>query len=270
MVAVFISALMVIGVVFSGIVSADSWWGDGAKTHKWILKHGGSLIRFEIINRKGDASEYKVILTKKGRNVEVEVGKDGIFDDALPGEYKVTFYRGGNGQKSFSGKGKDVGSIKLDVHAGEQIWLKFNYEKRKISMTTDYVKPVPKVKNPVVPAPVPKKQKTSLQQKSQKNLEKEAEQFDKNEDKQPEDISKQPEYIPKQPEYIKTVNINSAENIFKRKNCSLSYAAGAFCSNNAEINENAAIIKPDDSELSFEQTGFLRRIWLAVVNFFKF
>lgn len=52
--------LLPIIFVFSGfleMVWADSWWGYGAKPQEWILKNGGSLIRFEIYNRSGDALE---------------------------------------------------------------------------------------------------------------------------------------------------------------------------------------------------------------------
>ncbi|MDQ1284440.1 MAG: hypothetical protein QG620_788 [Patescibacteria group bacterium] len=129
----------------AGEVLAQSWWGDGVKSHDWILKHGGALIRFEIVNKSGEAWEYKTVMTRSGKNIEAEVGKQGIFDDAKPGrekptKYKVTFYRGGDGQKNFDNKGSEIKSITLDLHAGEFVTLKLDYSKKKISMRTDYVK----------------------------------------------------------------------------------------------------------------------------------
>jgi hypothetical protein len=121
-------------------VLATGWWGDDVKSDNWILKHGGSLIRFEIINKQGDAREYKAVLTRSGKNIEIELGKQGLFDEARSDRYKVTFYRGGDGKKFFKNLGSEIASKSFETHSGESIKLKLNYKTKKISFETDYIK----------------------------------------------------------------------------------------------------------------------------------
>lgn len=73
--------------------------------------------------------------------IEVELGKSGIFDDALPGKYKVTIYRNGNERKTFYKKGKQMDSISFETHPGESIDLVFDVSKKKATFKSDFVPP---------------------------------------------------------------------------------------------------------------------------------
>jgi hypothetical protein len=148
-------------------VLAQGWWGKGVKSDNWILQNGGALIRFEIYNKQGESNEYKTLLTRSGKKIEVELGKQGIFDDGRDNRYKVTFYRGGDGLKSFDNLGNEIASKTFDVHKGESIKLRLNYKTKKISFETTYVEPeeedekkeekkavIAKVQPKKIPAPV--------------------------------------------------------------------------------------------------------------------
>jgi hypothetical protein len=235
---------------FLEIASADSWWGYGYRDKAWVLKHGGSLIRFEIYNREGESDEYKAVLTKKGKNIEVEIGKSGIFDDALPGEYKVTFYRGGNKRKSFDEKGKEIDSIKLNIHAGEQIWLKLNYKKKKISMTTDYVQPVAKIKKTVTADT----QQESIQPSEQK-LGQQEEVQENNVEGQVEDTE---------------FSMNFENIIFKDENYLWDNSFDIFHPNAyAKETYNKETIKPAELIANHKANSFFKKILFSVAEFLK-
>ena len=139
--------------------SADAWWGKGYRDKEWVLSHGGTIIRFEIENTSGDDNEYKAVLyDDDGDYVEKEFGTKGYFDDAKNGKYKIKADRveGGADKTTYKG-GKSFASIEITAHPGETIKLKFDYKKKKVKMTTDYVKPIPRpvVKPTIVPAPEP-------------------------------------------------------------------------------------------------------------------
>lgn len=137
-------------------VQATSWWGIGARPHKWILSHGGTLINFDIENYSGDKREYKAVMyDKKGKYVEAEWGLEGIFDDAKDGVYTIKAKRGEStdfGVKDNREEGKTFATIKITAHPGERIRIKFDYKKKSAKMTTDYVAPVAKI--PAKPVPV--------------------------------------------------------------------------------------------------------------------
>ncbi len=93
---------------------------------------------------------------KKSRYIEKEFGTKAVFDDAKDGEYIIRACRGDGGTefKSTHKGGKEFAEVSVMAHLGETIKLVFDYKKKTVSMTTDYVKPVSKV----IAKPVPKKQ----------------------------------------------------------------------------------------------------------------
>lgn len=136
---------------------ATSWWGVGVKPDKWILNHGGTLIRFEIVNYNGSKKEYKVVMyNKKGKYVEAEWGTQGLFDDAKDGVYVLKAKRGDSIDyliKEEREDGKTFATKKLTAHPGETIKIKFDYKKKSAKVTTDYVDPAKKAEANVAPAP---------------------------------------------------------------------------------------------------------------------
>lgn len=137
-------------------VLATSWWGIGVRSDKWILNHGGTIIRFDIEDHSGSRKEYKAVMyDEKGKYVEAEWGIQGMFDDAKDGIYMIKAKRGEEadfGVKDNREEGKTFAKIKFTAHPGETIKIKFNYKKKSAKMTTDYVAPV--VKIPAKPVPV--------------------------------------------------------------------------------------------------------------------
>ena len=131
------------------LVSADAWWGYGARRKEWVLSHGGTIIHYEIDNISGGSSEYKAVMyDANGKYVEKEFGKKAAFDDAKAGIYKIVAYRGEIDKKTYKG-GKKFAEIVVTAHPGETVKIKFDYKKKKVEMTTDYVKPI--AKSTVVP-----------------------------------------------------------------------------------------------------------------------
>lgn len=129
-------------------VWAKAWWGEGAKPQKWILNHGGTLIRYKIENYSGSKKEYKVVMySKKGKYIEAEWGVEGIFDDAKDGVYVIKARRGDlidYEVKENRQEGKTFATVKLTAHPGESIDIKFDYKKKKAKISTDYAEPAKK------------------------------------------------------------------------------------------------------------------------------
>ena len=133
-------------VLSSDLASADAWWGYGARRSEWVLSHGGTIISYEIDNISGRSDEYKAVMfDKNGKYVEKEFGKKAKFDDAKNGAYTIRAYRGGTEDKTSYKGGKEFASITVTAHPGETIKIRFNYEKKKAAMSTNYVKPVKKM-----------------------------------------------------------------------------------------------------------------------------
>lgn len=155
---IFNISVLVAFVIFVssfGLALANGWWGEGYKSSKWILKNGGTIVRYEIDNISGDEDEYKVVLyDEDGDYVEVEYGVEGLMDDAKDGIYKVKADRGVESEETYRG-GKSFATIEFRAHPGETIWLKFDYKKKKVKMATDYVRPAPKVVAKAIPAAEP-------------------------------------------------------------------------------------------------------------------
>lgn len=134
---------------------ASAWWGTGAKPHKWILNHGGTLINFDIVNYSGSKKEYKAVMyDEKGKVIEAEWGVEGIFDDAKDGIYTIKAKRGEAVDyriKDEKEEGKTFATIKVTAHPGERMKIKFDYKKKSAKMETDYVVAVEKSKTkPIV------------------------------------------------------------------------------------------------------------------------
>ncbi len=70
---------------------AAAWWGEGYKTPEWVLKHGGTIIHYHIVNTN-HADKYKAMMFQNGKYVEVEFGNNEHFDDAINGTYTINFY----------------------------------------------------------------------------------------------------------------------------------------------------------------------------------
>lgn len=166
----------------------------------------------------------------------------------MPGKYKVTFYRGGNKKKTFEDKGKDVGSIKLNVHAGEQIWLEFNYKKRKIYMTTDYVEPAPKTQKKI--ASVPKEDIESPSE--QEILESELNEIGLNEDN-----SENSEAINRGEEAGFLIDKKYPFDNISRFDLYI------------KNTENQVFIKPAEEALTSKQESFFQKIIFSIKDFFK-
>jgi len=121
---------------FSGIVrdvSADAWWGEGYQTPEWVLKHGGTIIKYTVIGTS-HPKDYKAMMFRDGKYVEVEFGKSAKFDDAKNGTYLINFYKCHKGcmdQKFYKktkirDKDKLIASISIVARPGQVNNLVFN------------------------------------------------------------------------------------------------------------------------------------------------
>lgn len=120
--------------LFAQNVLADAWWGYGYRSPEWILANGGSIIHFKI-KGAGSSDSYKAVLYRDGKYVEVEFGKNGTFDDAKNGTYKVTAYKGGIGRKETYKGGKAIASVTVTVRPGETVSVEFS-EKNKQAISS--------------------------------------------------------------------------------------------------------------------------------------
>jgi hypothetical protein len=133
-------------ILFPAIVLAEAWWGDGARPKKWVLKHGGTIINFNIVNYDGSKEEYKAVMyDKEGHFTEVEFGTSGMFDDARNGTYIIKAKRDdplnyGNKDRDVRGEGDTFASAKVIAHPGESINIKFDYKKRKAKIVSEDIK----------------------------------------------------------------------------------------------------------------------------------
>ena len=125
---------------FSSIpnATADSWWGDGAKSKQWVLSHGGTIIRYSII-ANGSKDRYKAVLYKDGKVVEWENGKTGMFDDPKDATYVVKAFKGGIDEQNKTTKGgkKILSSGPIVAHPGETIIVTLNDFSNKVTVVSD-------------------------------------------------------------------------------------------------------------------------------------
>jgi len=122
-------------VSFFGVVkdvSADAWWGEGYRSSQWVRMHGGTTISYTVVGTS-HTEDYKAMMFKNGQYVEVEFGKNAIFDDAKNGTYLINFYKCDNCMKQkynkktkIRDKDKLVASITIVARPGEANTLVFN------------------------------------------------------------------------------------------------------------------------------------------------
>ncbi|HOW60211.1 MAG TPA: hypothetical protein P5548_03340 [Candidatus Moranbacteria bacterium] len=146
--------ILFIGLILmpSSLAWADAWWGHGSKSFDWILKNGGTIIRWQIEDISKEADNWKAVMfDSKGKYVEVEYGQKGVFDDAKNGVYTIKAYKGIKDHETHKG-GKLFASITVTAHPGETINIKFNYKNETARMTTNYVRRVAKKTPPPKPA----------------------------------------------------------------------------------------------------------------------
>ncbi|MFO7807625.1 MAG: hypothetical protein R6V40_04380 [Candidatus Moraniibacteriota bacterium] len=126
----------------SNNVLADAWWGEGFRDENWVLKHGGSLIYYQI-KGKADPEKYKVRMyllgssgagghasdeAEAGDIIEMEEGGgEGVFDDAINNQYKIIVFKGG----------EDLISKKVSALPGKIIRLHFDVEKDIVSHSVE-------------------------------------------------------------------------------------------------------------------------------------
>ncbi len=140
------------GIIFTAVlalqlapvfVSADAWWGYGARDKDWILKRGGTLIHYEIKGAKnpGEYSAKMYLLGKTGAGggnktsakagdlIETESGISATFDDAINNKYRIKIYQN-NSLKM---------STDVTAHPGEIINLVFDLKKGTVEKKTKVV-----------------------------------------------------------------------------------------------------------------------------------
>lgn len=131
-------------------VIADAWFGYGVRDKDWILKRGGSIIRYEILDAES-SEKYLVQMyllgskgagggnktkAKAGDLIEWETKSKTFFDDAINNEYRIKFYVNGEFRVS-----KDV-----VARPGEIIKLKANLKKKTVSKKTEVAYTKDKIK----------------------------------------------------------------------------------------------------------------------------
>lgn len=123
-------------------VSADAWWGKGYKKPSWVKAHGGTIIYVNVIGK--DKYDYKGILRRDGKYVEVEFDKKMLFDDAKNGLYTITFYDCGkdcryqltHDKTHIRNKDKKKFTIKVMARGGEDVYMVYDTNSDKAWLTS--------------------------------------------------------------------------------------------------------------------------------------
>lgn len=118
-------------------VDADAWWGKGYKPPAWVKANGGTIIRANIVGKK--SNHYKGILKRNGKYVEVEFGKNMLFDDAKNGIYTVTFYnchkdcryQETDNKKHIRDHDKKEATVSVAARPGQEIRITFDTASKK-------------------------------------------------------------------------------------------------------------------------------------------
>ncbi|MEN8252704.1 MAG: hypothetical protein ABFQ53_03950 [Patescibacteria group bacterium] len=113
-------------------VSADAWWGEGYRSPEWVRAHGGTTITYKITGTS-HPDDYKAMMFRDGKYVEVEFGKHAVFDDAKNGTYVINFYKCDDCTRhrtdkktKIRDKDKLVASISIVARPGEGVNLIFD------------------------------------------------------------------------------------------------------------------------------------------------
>ena len=143
---------LILGAFFMALptafVDADAWWGKGYRSPEWVLSHGGTVIRSQTVGSK--ANNYKGILRKDGKYVEVEFGKRMVFDDAKDGTYTISYYNCNkdcnyqktDNKKKIRGNDSLKDTITVVARPGQTVYIEFNTETKKARITGSGGKPV--------------------------------------------------------------------------------------------------------------------------------
>lgn len=123
-------------------VNADAWWGKGYKKPSWVKAHGGTIIYVDIIGK--DKYDYKGILRRDGKYVEVEFDKRMLFDDAKHGLYTITFYDCGrdcryqltHDKTHIRDKDKKKFTIPIMARGGEDIHIIYDTDSDRAWLTS--------------------------------------------------------------------------------------------------------------------------------------
>lgn len=145
-----LAIFLAIFILLPSFVSADGWWGKGAKDKNWVLEHGGTLIYYQI-KGKADPDKYKVRMylsgavgagggnankAKAGDVIEMETGSKAVFDDAINNKYKIIVFL----------KNKEEMSKTVHARPGEVIKLFFDIEEDFVRQERTVVYPKNKIK----------------------------------------------------------------------------------------------------------------------------
>ncbi len=156
---IFLINLFLISFLFFKLefANADAWWGKGAMDRNWVLKHGGSIIYYQIKGKaQSDQYEVKMFLlgkegaggdnsnkAKKGDLIETEYGAEAHFDDAINNEYEIKVYKGEKKEISteITARPGEITRIVFDLYKNKTITTKeIVYRNHQITLTPESAK----------------------------------------------------------------------------------------------------------------------------------
>lgn len=122
-------------------VHAAAWWGDGARRPEWVVAHGGSIFKYSVTGTE-HPEDYKAMMFRDGKYVEVEFGKNATFDDAKNGTYVINFYKCKDScephkfdnKTKIRSSDKVVATITVVARPGETTNLIFNAESKIVAI----------------------------------------------------------------------------------------------------------------------------------------
>lgn len=132
-------------------VFSAAWWGDGYKPPSWVLSHGGTIIRYTV-SGTSHPDDYKAMMFRDGKYIEVEFGKNAVFDDAKNGVYTINFYKCKDScmphkfdnKTKLRSSDKKIASITLTAIPGQEVKLIFNASSNSIGVASGIIaKPKP-------------------------------------------------------------------------------------------------------------------------------
>lgn len=145
--SLFLLITLLIATPFT--VRSAAWWGDGYKAPAWVLKHGGTMIHYTVLN--GNPNKYKAIMYRDNKYVEVEFGQDAKFDDAKNGLYTIIFYKCDDScrehkfhkKEKVRDKDKRITSINIQARPSETVHLIFDTKAKtvRIARRSGYIRP---------------------------------------------------------------------------------------------------------------------------------
>lgn len=146
----FFIFVLLIGFKAENVFSA-AWWGNGYRKPSWVTSHGGTVFRYTI-SGTSHPNDYKAMMFRDGKYIEVEFGKNAVFDDAKDGVYTINFYKCKDScmphkldnKTKLRSSDKKVASITLTAIPGQDVRLVFNASNNSISVASGLIaKPKP-------------------------------------------------------------------------------------------------------------------------------